>query len=95
MEHLERFGIGEEFLKENVLFCDDQEIKDVSKVESVALVDFNELNQQFSELGNKVHFIVDHHVDNGLYTDTLKEKEIKLIGSACTLVIHKLLSAKP
>lgn len=38
-----------------------------------------------------MHFIVDHHVDSNLYLETLKQKDLKLIGSACTLVCQKLL----
>ena len=34
--------------------------------------------------------IHDHHVDNGLYTETVKVREIRLLGSACTLLIPKV-----
>jgi len=37
-------------------------------------------------LSDKVEYIVDHHVDNKKYLQTIKEKEIKLVGSAATLV---------
>ena len=30
--------------------------------------------------------IVDHHIDNNCYADTLVEKEVRFIGSACSLV---------
>lgn len=60
-------------------------------MESVALVDFNELTKEMEQwLGSKVHYIVDHHVDNQLYLDTLIKKEIQLVGSATTLVIQNI-----
>lgn len=31
-------------------------------------------------------YVVDHHVDSGAYKDTIKEKECRFIGSACSLV---------
>jgi hypothetical protein len=34
---------------------------------------------------------VDHHVDSEFYKDTLIEKEIKLIGSATTLVADRFI----
>ena len=54
-------------------------------VESVVLVDFNKLNPEFEQLGEKVHFILDHHVDNNLYLESLVDKSIMLLGSAATL----------
>lgn len=39
-----------------------------------------------------MHHIIDHHVDNNLYLDSLKSKELKLIGSATTLVAEQLFS---
>lgn len=92
VEHLKHFGIDEQFLQDNILFCDDEVIQDLSRVESVGLVDFNELNDQFLILGDRVHFIIDHHVDNNLYADSLQEKEVKLVGSACTLVTRKIMA---
>jgi hypothetical protein len=38
---------------------------------------------------------VDHHIDNNLYGETLKEKEILLIGSAATIVIDRLIKEFP
>ena len=78
VRHLSNFGIDDQFLADNVLFADDLQDADASKVESVALVDFNQINKELEAYGfdNKVHYIVDHHVDDGLYGDTLKEKEI-------------------
>jgi hypothetical protein len=38
---------------------------------------------------------VDHHVDSELYKDTLIEKEIKLIGSATTLVADRFIKDFP
>lgn len=37
-------------------------------------------------MGKNVTRIVDHHVDNNCYNDTLKEKECHFVGSACSLV---------
>jgi inorganic pyrophosphatase/exopolyphosphatase len=64
---------------------------DLSKIETVALVDFNQLDKELEELGPKVEYIIDHHVDNGMYSETVKEKDIQLIGSATTLVAQRLL----
>ena len=46
-------------------------------------------------MASKVRRIVDHHIDNNLYTDQLIEKQIKLIGSAATLAIERLLKEYP
>lgn len=60
----------------------------------MGLVDFNELTKDLStQIGSKVQFVIDHHVDNCLYGDTIKHKEVKLIGSASTLVAAHLLEA--
>ena len=75
-----------------MIFADDEEVKDLSDVKTVGLVDFNELNPEFSSLADRVHYIIDHHVDSKLYLDTLKEeREIRLVGSAATLVIGNLM----
>ena len=97
IEHLNKFGLDEAFLKENVIFADDLKLPDegFKSIESIALVDFNQLPKEFeSHLASKVHYIVDHHIDMNLYKDSLVEKEIKLIGSASTLVINKLLASE-
>jgi inorganic pyrophosphatase/exopolyphosphatase len=89
MEHLSKLGMNENFVNENILFIDDLlKTEDAtSNVESVGLVDFNELNKELeSKLMSKVHYIIDHHVDNNKYLETVKEKEVKHIGSAATLV---------
>ena len=97
VEHLKRFGIDEAFLRDHVIFADDilkpEEV--FGSVESVALVDFNQLPKELDVwLKSKIHYIVDHHVDNNMYLDTLIKKEIQLIGSATTLVANKLLEGK-
>ena len=43
---------------------------------------------------SKVHYIIDHHVDNNKYLETIKEKEVKHIGSAVTLVAQRILNPK-
>jgi len=93
-EHLKLFGMDEQFLLNNILFCDDEVMKDLSQVESIGLVDFNELNDDFKMLSPYVHFIIDHHVDNNLYLESLQFKEIKLIGSACTMVARKIMDVE-
>ena len=92
VQHLAKFEMTQEWLNDNVLFQEDIfKPEALNDIESVSMVDFNELNPPLSKLlGNKVHHIIDHHVDNGLYSETLKSKEIDLIGSAATLVVNKL-----
>jgi len=83
VEHLNLFGINEQFLKENVFFADDEEVKDLTEVKSVGLVDFNELTPEFKSVSDRVHYIIDHHVDNKLYLDSVKEEPtIRVLGSA-------------
>ena len=79
VEHLNKFGIDESFLKDNVIFADDfvKAEEAFESVESVALVDFNQLPSNLEpSLKSKVHYIVDHHIDNKVYLDTLIKKEI-------------------
>jgi len=91
MQHLSRFGMTQEWLHENVFFKEDLMSDTLDAVESVSLVDFNELPKELhSILSPRVHHIIDHHVDNGLYTSSLKSKKIQLIGSAVTLVIEEM-----
>jgi inorganic pyrophosphatase/exopolyphosphatase len=93
--HLSTFGIDEAFLKENVVFKDDfqgQEAEVFADVESVGLIDFNKLTKELSCIKDKVHYIVDHHADHGLYLDTVKDKKITICGSATTLIVQKILT---
>ena len=48
MEHLSNLGINENFIYENVFFIDDllKSEDTLNHVESVGLVDFNELNKE-------------------------------------------------
>ena len=96
VKHLSNFGMDDDFLQ-NVIFNDDvDQPNSLVEVESVALVDFNQLTKELEPLLNKkVHYIVDHHVDSNMYLETLKQKDLKLIGSACTLVCQKLLELSP
>jgi inorganic pyrophosphatase/exopolyphosphatase len=56
-------------------------------ITAIALVDHNQLDiEQEQWLGKNVTYIVDHHVDNHAYADTVKAKEVRFIGSACSLV---------
>ena len=56
-------------------------------ITEIALIDHNQLDiDQEQWLGKHVSYIVDHHVDMNLYSDTLKEKEVRFVGSACSLV---------
>ena len=43
-KHLGNFGIDQDFLSENVIFAEELPDMETAKVESVALVDFNEIN---------------------------------------------------
>ena len=73
IEHLKNCGIDKDFLNANVYFQDDL-IQSNAQIESVVLVDFNKLNKEFEELSDRVHFIIDHHIDNNLYSSSLIEK---------------------
>jgi inorganic pyrophosphatase/exopolyphosphatase len=56
-------------------------------ITETAIVDHNQLDPAQEEwLGKNVTRIVDHHIDNNCYNDTLKEKECHFVGSACSLI---------
>lgn len=79
----------------DLIFFED-EIKSLSNIIDVTLIDHNKLDQtQEALLGSKVTKIVDHHVDNNMYSGQLVDKQIELIGSATTLVIERLLKEFP
>lgn len=61
------------------------------------MVDFNELNIELApyKFENKIHNIIDHHVDSNLYGETLQSKEVELVGSAATLVARQLFAKDP
>jgi inorganic pyrophosphatase/exopolyphosphatase len=89
------FGIDEVFLRENVVALDDfqdQEQEVFAEIESIGLIDFNKLTKELGFLSNKVHYIIDHHADHKKYLNTIKEKKIMICGSACTLMIQKMLT---
>jgi hypothetical protein len=44
LAHLNKFGIDNQFLEENVFFADDINLTNINFIESVALVDFNKIN---------------------------------------------------
>ena len=96
-KHLHRFGIDDNVIQQNLIFASDLPELGTDKVESVGLVDFNVLNKELAayDFDSKVHNIIDHHVDSGLYGDTLQSKEIELVGSACSLVARQLFSNDP
>jgi inorganic pyrophosphatase/exopolyphosphatase len=88
--HLEEHKLQQSEL----IFLDDLTTYD--RIEEVALFDHNKLdNSQEGLLAKKVTRIVDHHVDNNMYSEQLVEKQIELIGSAATLVIERLLKEYP
>ena len=94
IEHMALFGLDEAFLHENVIFtCDfaGSHNEFFGNIQSLGLVDFNKLTKNTAFLEHAVHYILDHHVDQGLYAKSLKEKKIQVIGSATTLVAEKLL----
>lgn len=80
MAHLARFGIDEDFLNENIIFLDDfidNPDEFFGNVESVGLIDWNKLPKDINPiLGQKVHYIIDHHNDNQMYLNSLIEKRI-------------------
>lgn len=66
---------------------------DVSKLEtqettSVVLVDHNRLTPPFTDEWNKkVVAVLDHHVDEGFYTNAVR-RDVRMVGSCTSLVIH-------
>lgn len=80
---------------ESMLFQDDLLNLPLDSINEFALIDHNKLDNSQQYLESKITRIVDHHIDNNLYLEQLKEKEIKLIGSATTLVIDKLIKEYP
>ena len=83
--HLKECGLN----LDEVAFYQDDVLP--QEVESVALVDFNCMNDEVAHLADKVHHIFDHHVDNNLYQETVKTRNIVVpLGSAVTLVIPQL-----
>eukprot|EP00347_Sterkiella_histriomuscorum_P007811 403347471 len=72
------------------IFQEDLLQLQIEEINEIGLIDHNKLDISEDHLKSKITRIIDHHVDNKLYQDTLKEKEIQLIGSAATLVIEKL-----
>lgn len=85
---LSQTGIDAEML----FFLDDVPSLDVlfSRVKGLALVDHNRLANAFSEYGEKVRLIVDHHEDLKLYPDALRR--IEPVGSCATLVAEDLIN---
>ncbi|CDW75375.1 UNKNOWN [Stylonychia lemnae] len=75
-------------------FVYDDELKGIEQeqIDEIALIDHNKLDVSQTFLEPKIRRIVDHHIDNNLYLEQLKEKDIKLIGSATTLVIDRFMS---
>jgi inorganic pyrophosphatase/exopolyphosphatase len=84
-------------MPELIFFADDiNQPGIIERVQEVALIDHNKLDvTQEALLGSRVKRIVDHHIDNNLYTYSLQEKQIELIGSATTLAIERLLKEFP
>lgn len=82
--HLEEFNMIEAL--ENVFFLEEA-MACSDTVEKVGLIDFNTLNKEFEQLGDKVELIFDHHVDDQLYAPTIRD--IQTMGSASTLVLDK------
>ena len=61
------------------------------EVQSVGLIDFNTINGDLEpKYGPLIHYIIDHHVDSNLYLDSVKDKNVKLVGSAQSLLVNKI-----
>jgi len=73
----------------NILFLDELKALYPNRddITETALVDHNQLDMDQEEwLGKNVTRVIDHHIDNECYKDTLVEKEVRFIGSACSLL---------
>ena len=75
--HLNKFGLNEKFRNQNIWFVDDLPNIDMTKVESVGLIDFNKLNKELEQYNfiDKIHYIIDNHYDHQKYSNSLKEKQ--------------------
>ena len=80
---------------EDLIFWDELIPLQVSITE-ICLIDHNKIDsQQAVQLGldskSKVTLVYDHHFDNNAYPESqLKEKIVKFIGSACSIVAIKM-----
>ena len=74
--------------KDELFYYDEfrESYPDPDMVEEVALIDHNVLDVDQADLGSKVTYVIDHHVDSGAYKGQLKDKVCRLVGSACSLV---------
>jgi inorganic pyrophosphatase/exopolyphosphatase len=89
-------GFDEDFITKNIFFYEDlvkEGEHDTTTVESIGMVDFNQLTREAEYLEDKVHLILDHHADYHLYSDTLETKDVQLMGSCMTLLARRLLDA--
>jgi len=77
-------------LSQYVLFREDLLNFKAEDIESVVLVDFNQMEEEYHDkFENQVNHIVDHHHDNELYhLNIIKDRVIVKVGSACTLVTN-------
>ena len=60
------------------------------QITETVLFDHNLLDVRQQHLGKNVTTIVDHHVDSNAYLDTLKSKQIKPMGSCCSILALNL-----
>lgn len=65
----------------------------MTTIESIGMVDFNQLTRESDYLQDKVHVILDHHADYELYSETLEIKDVQLMGSCMTLLSKRLVEA--
>ncbi|CAG8534150.1 5676_t:CDS:2 [Paraglomus occultum] len=74
----------------NLIYLDDfEKVKKVLKKyddSKIVLVDHNQLMSRWKDVEGKVYRIIDHHKDENLYSVTGEYRNIKLVGSACSLV---------
>ena len=86
VRHLEQCGLL--YSLEHIFFAGEVPLETVS---SVGLIDFNRLNKEIEPLADRIDMILDHHLDEKLYSPV--EREIKPMGSATTLIVFKILKA--
>jgi len=72
----------------------DDTLKDHPNSVKFTLVDHNRLAQHQEHFGSHVDEIIDHHKDEQIYIDALKQEKrtIEIVGSATTLVAEKILN---
>ena len=81
--------------EDHLFFMDEFRSMGLEKnLKEVVLFDHNILDPSQTSLSQKVTRIVDHHKEENLYGDTVSERTNRLVGSASTLVVLKVVEER-